>query len=249
MQKLPLPEMWDICVKLDWKEDFVKSLNKFLTSHNSKQILDASGGTGFPSIELHKLGWNISYSDGSKQMFDFFEKKLKESNLKISHYNYDWANLQLIAKKFDTILCRGNSLVYVDSWEKNQINEQTPKHIERSLKSFFDSLENNGILYVDTINKNEFNKEKYPIITETNDTINGIGEIKSKWEIFHDYKNRIRTVKITLEISGKTYKFDLHSYLLKHEELVKMLKQVGFKKVEETNILGENHYTVFIAYK
>jgi hypothetical protein len=59
----------------------------------------------------------------------------------------------------------------------------------------------------------------------------------------------VRTWKSIITINNKKYEFINYSYLLEHEELINLLKDVGFKKIEETTIDGENNYNVFIAYK
>ncbi|MBI3572418.1 hypothetical protein HY091_02720 [Candidatus Kaiserbacteria bacterium] len=63
-----------------WDKEYILGLDQFLKSQKVKTILDSAGGTGFPAIALKKQGWNITYSDGSQQMFDFFEKELRKEN-------------------------------------------------------------------------------------------------------------------------------------------------------------------------
>ena len=72
-----IAEFWAICIKFMWGEDYVNGLSSFLKKHNAQSILDCAGGNGFPSIELNKLGFDVTYSDGSKLMFDFFAQKLE----------------------------------------------------------------------------------------------------------------------------------------------------------------------------
>src|SRR3989344_4664078 len=123
---MTLAELWNIYVQFMWDEKNILGLEQFLKSQNVKTVLDCSGGVGFPAIALKKRGWKITYSDGSKEMVDFFDKKLQEEKIKIPHYFLNWLELsKKLERKFDAVLCRGNSLVYVDSWGENNIREAT----------------------------------------------------------------------------------------------------------------------------
>ena len=67
-----IAELWGICIKFMWDNSYIQSLDTLFRKNNVKTILDCGGGTGFPSLELKKIGWDIIYSDESKLMFDHF---------------------------------------------------------------------------------------------------------------------------------------------------------------------------------
>jgi len=247
---MSIAQLWEICIKFLWDETYISGLDKFLKSHNVHTILDVGGGAGFPSIELKKLGWNITYSDRDEAMFSIFREKLQKENLETPYHISNWIELtQNIPQKFDAILCRGNSLIYVDSWGNNKISKNTKENIKRSLNEFFNILNKNGLLYIDVINKKEYDQPKYPIIEDFGEKVIDGKKLKLIWELTHDYKNKIRIWKSILIIDKEKYESTYYSYLLRHEELVDLLKEVGFSRVEETKIEGENNYDVFIAYK
>lgn len=247
---MTLAELWDICIKFMWDEEYILGLDNFLKSHKVKTILDCAGGTGFPVIALKKRGWDITYSDGSKEMFDFFEEELKKENLQIPHHLLNWLGLsKKFSHKFDVVLCRGNSLIYVDSWDGNMIQKQTKENIKKSLGEFLNVLNPDGLLYVDITNKKEFDKFSYPIVEEFGEKIIDGKKINLTWELTHDYENRKRTWKSILMIDGVRHEFSYFSYLLRHEELVKMMGEAGFKKVEPVEIKGERNYNVFVGTK
>ena len=109
-----LAELWDICIKFMWGEEYILGLDNFLKLRKIKTILDCAGGTGFPAIVLKKRGWDVTYSDGSKQMFDFFENELKKGNLQIPHYFVNWHELsKKFSQKFDAVLLTVPSQVAV----------------------------------------------------------------------------------------------------------------------------------------
>ncbi len=245
-----IAELWNISIGLMYDEKYVKSLDSFLKQKGVKTIIDVSGGTGFPSLELKKLGWNITYSDGNEVMFKFFKDKLSNSKIKMPYYLINWLELsQRINQKFDVCLCRGNSLIYVDSWVKDNVPKEAKNNIKKSLMEFYKILKIGGFLYVDLTNEKEFNKLEYPITEDFGEIVLDNKKINLKWEIYHDYKKRIRKINNLVDVNGKKQELVYSSYLLKHEELINMLREVGFKKIEKLNLDGENNYNVFIAYK
>lgn len=239
-------ENWKICLDLMYSDRYIKGLNVFLKKRKVKKVLDCSGGLGFPIINLKKLGYDVVYNDKDNLMFNYFKNI---NNSKIQAYNLDWKELsEKMDNNFDAILCRGNSLVYVDSWELNSINPKAKEDIYASLKEFYKLLKKDGLLYVDIINESEYSKV-YPL-NETLGTIEFNGKKCSlNWEVSHDYKKRTRIVKSKLV--GKDFEETVvyYSYLLKHEELIEMLKDIGFTNIEKVDIDGENNYDVYIASK
>jgi len=248
--ELSLTELWNISIKFLWNDEFVSSLDRSLRAHGVKTVLDAAGGTGFPCLELGKLGWNVSYSDASEAMFGSFKNRIAESGVQIPCYLSNWLELtKRIPKKFDAVLCRGNSLIYVDSWDGGKPAVGTKDRIRKALAEFYGILNPGGLLYVDIINESEFDRANYPIIEDMGEkTIDG-KRMKLTWEVVHDYEKKVRTVTSHLSIDGSWHEYVYSSYLLRHNELVDMLKEAGFRRVEKTEIEGENSYSVFITYK
>jgi len=248
--ELSLTELWGISVKFLWDDELVASLDRFLRGHRVKTVLDAAGGTGFPSLELGKLGWSVTYSDASEAMCGHFKNRMAESGMRIPCFLSNWLELtERMPQKFDAVICRGNSLIYVDSWDCGEPAAGTKDRIRRALAGFYGILNQGGLLYVDIINEAEFDRADYPIIEDMGEkTIDG-KRMKLTWEVVHDYEKKVRTVTSHLSIDGSRHEYVYSSYLLRHNELVDMLKEAGFRRVEKTEMAGENSYSVFIAYK
>ncbi len=65
-------------------------------------------------------------------------------------YLADWRELTAkIPQRFDAVICRGNSLPYVDSWDQPLTN-LAPENIQKALQQFCQMLNPGGLLYVDT---------------------------------------------------------------------------------------------------
>lgn len=247
---MSLADLWDITTTYMWDQRYVEGLDLFLKSKKVKKVLDAAGGTGFPCLELRRKGWDITYSDGSRIMMGHFKKRMEGSGQQIPQHHSNWLDLSgNVPGRFDAVLCRGNSLIYVDSWDESGIKADTKEKIRKALQEFYKTLNDGGLLYVDITNKREFDQQDYPITEELGERTIGGKSTKLTWELNHDYERRIRTCRSVLSRDGQEYVHTYHSYLLRHEELVDMLREVGFRKVEEANIDGENSYSVFVAYK
>mgnify|MGYP001611968181 FL=1 len=182
-------------------------------------------------------------------MIRHFQKELQKQNLKIPTYTSSWVNLSKnIKDKFDAILCRGNSLIYVNSWDINK-PELNKENIKKTLQEFHKKLNENGLVYIDLINKSEFHREKYPILEEIGEKIIDGKKIKITWELFHDYDTKIRKCNTIMKTDDKKEVTTLYSYLLEHSELINLMKEIGFKDVKEVNIDGEENYNVILGYK
>ncbi len=247
-----LPEVWDFCLeKIYNKPKFVKGFIKFLNNNNITNkylILDAGCGSGFPSIDLIEKGYRVVGTDKSSEMVRQVKINAKNRNISIEAHHVMWSEL---SKKFDDVFdlvyCRGNSLVYAASWEQNWIvPSRSYEEIKKAASNFYQILKTGGKLYVDVTNKKEIPHKKNIGTVNTKQ-----GPVNITWKIERDTENKIRTWTIILKFlnSGKKKIYPSYSYLIDNNELTKLLKNVGFNKVKETQIDGENNYSVYIAYK
>lgn len=258
-KKVPenLPILWEICLSLLYNESYIKGLNEFFRNKRIKKILDCACGTGFPSIELSKLDYNVTCSDGDTEMLKRFKKNMLNQKLNLKTIHCEWQDLDKhFQNEFDCVLCRGNSLVYAISWGKKELNPVKAKlEIVKSLENFYNVLRKEGFCYIDVPPKAEYNRqnnsgyEKY-----TKRKING-QEISLSWKVIQQPEMKMRTwiPEITLWNSGPIpvrKKFVYKSYLIDHQELLEMLNNIGFSKIKTyQKIKGENTYDIFIAYK
>jgi hypothetical protein len=204
-----------------WGKEYIDGLEAFLRSRQVKTVLDVAGGTGFPSIELKKRGWDITYADADQQMLDYFSVALRKQRLNIP------------------------SLIYVDSWGKDGLSAGTRMNVQKALDAFNAMLNPNGVLYVDLTHDREFNQPSYPIVEQFGSTMISGETIQLTWELTHDSENHIRTWKVIVSRNGVQQEFINQSYLLRHEELLLLMQRAGFKDVERTKIPGEQNYAVF----
>ena len=239
--------LWDKDVREFWAKDYPKILSNILKENNVKSVLDTSGGTGYPSIELAQMGWDISYADCNIEMHDFFKDKAKKAKVNIPTYLVKWQELDSkIEKKYDALLCRGNSFTYIDgygieTYEPTRVIE----NMKKALRQFYNRLNKNGVLYIDLLHEDKIRKND-EIEHET------IGENYSQsYKINYDEETNVRTniETIVLFEDNSVRKITLYSYPILEKELREMLLEAGFSSIEK---IQEEYSTVtnsFLARK
>ena len=243
---------WEVYIYLLWRDNIlVDSLEQILQKYRVKNILDCCGGTGFPSLELCRRGWDVTYADGNEAMHSMFVKKMTRADITMPHHTVWWQNLltQFALNSFDALLCRGNSLPYANSWQR-QCSSFSNAGVKASLQNFWQALKPDGVLYVDTANQQEFelDESEFPLERMAGNKKIGSHEVSLSWSIRHLRELKMRIWTNRLMIDGETYTFSEFAYLLSPEELRGLLGEVGFK-VTPVTLDGENCYTTFIATK
>jgi SAM-dependent methyltransferase len=246
---LDVARLWDISIRFLWNDEYLQGLEEFLTAHQVKTILDCAGGTGFPSIALAQRGWAVTYSDGSEIMLERFLQNMQAQKVAIPAYRANWLELrQVLPGRFDAVLCRGNSLVYLDSWNQASIRQDAPVRIESALIQFRQMLNPGGVLYLDLINPKEFDQPAYPLVEEIGEKQIDGQTYRLTWILEHDAATRTRTCRSILQVDGQESVYVYTSYLLRAQELVELMQRAGFSRVEPRQIAGERNYQVFVGY-
>ena len=239
--------LWDKEVRRIWSKDYPKILSNILKENSVKSILDTSGGTGYPSIELAQMGWDISYSDCNIDMYNFFKEKAKKAKVNIPTYLVKWQELDSkVEKKYDALLCRGNSFIAIDGYDiETYDSSRVIENMKKALNQFYNRLNRGGVLYIDLLHEDKIrtNKEiEYETICE---------EYSYSFKIEYDEKTNIRTNIETIVLSkdNSIKKTIVYTYPLLEKELREMLLEVGFSSVEK---IQENYSSIsnsFLARK
>ncbi len=258
MEAKDIAATWGICLEFLYSKEYVEGLADFLKQNKVKKVLDCACGTGFPALQLIRgHDFSVVLSDGNKEMAARAMEKILESGIEAQAHNIKWQGLgNHFKEEFDCVLCRGNSLVYVDSWGKNSIRPAKARaELEIALKNFYVALKEGGICYIDIIPEKEFESPTGTICEVFGKRKIEGSEYSLVWIVSHDKKNRIRSWSPQLlewdnGIVADKQSLSMKSLLLRHEELEEMLYDTGFSKVDKyVKIRGENHYDIFIARK
>ena len=239
-------ELWDREVRDFWVKSYAESLSNLLKNNGVKSILDTSGGTGYPLIEFAQMGWDVTYADSSIEMFQFFENKIKLLDLSVPIFLVKWQELDSkIERKYDALLCRGNSFIYMDGYDEVYNVEKVKKNMKIALSQFYERLNSNGVFYIDLLKETSITCNKnveHEIFYET---------YSSLFEIIYDEETNIRKSIETIRVlkDNLTYQRELYGYVLKEDELKEMLLEAGFSSVEKVDIESSNFTNSFLAKK
>ena len=248
-------DLWDAFVynflydKKKYVSEILSLFKKIGINKNSK-ILDSSAGTGFISLDLRKLGYNVECMDLMEDEIRVFKRKAKKLGVSSQIKKIAWKDIPKIYKnkKFDFIFCRGNSFIYADGgWNKKQkVNiKSSLKSYENTLDIFYNQLNERGHLYVDKFPDNE---------KPVNEPICFIKVGNKPLEKFVAYikwfpKERYREAYAIRESEGQIIaKTPNITMDLRGEEIEYLMKKVGFKP-KKLNLKTENHFVVWLAKK
>lgn len=210
----------------------VKFFERLFKKFNKKvkNILDVACGTGRFSIEFAKKGYEVVGIDLSKEMLKVAKKK--SGNLKIDYRVADMRKFKS-KTKFDCVICPFSSLLHLN----------TEEDVIKALKNFRQNLNKNGILIFDVWNYLGWSKLKF----EWKPTFRKKGIVlklnRHEWPNgitgFHHWKDIV-----TVTEKGKKKKFIWEGRLKmwKHEEWIKFLKEMSFKKIK---VYGDDRRTLY----
>lgn len=222
---------------------FVRELSNLLKKNNATDILECGCGGGHIIYQLSKNGFNCIGIDLTKEMIDYAKQNYSNKNLEYLRLN--WINLNKLNKKFDSIICRGNSLVCGTSWEKSKEkfnSKEAEIFISKSIKAMFNQLKENGLLYLDTISQREIDNDGGAIKIKT---VN----LDLKGKIEYDWEKRLRYISGEGYVNKEYYKGNSTSYLITPKELEKIVKFFKTKKVWFPNFKNETNYDIICAIK
>jgi SAM-dependent methyltransferase len=242
-----MADLMDIYNALLIDAGYIDGLAAFLTTRAVRTILDCGSGTGFPALDLRARGWDICGVDRSARMLKRLSKKLYATDLTMPLYQTDWLNLTAcVPDTFDALLCRGNSLIYIDSWDSETLNDGTPTRILQALGQFRAKIHAGGMLYIDLYHR-RFDDGESKFICQSVAKMIGDQHVRLDSTIHYDYGVRRRAWNWAIEIDGQQATGNVSSYLLRHADLIDMLYAAGFTHVEEVQISGEVHLTGYVA--
>jgi SAM-dependent methyltransferase len=176
-------------------------------------VFDSTLGSGATSIGLKKKGINNLVSNEIDSYYiKITKEEAKRNRINLQITSYDWRELdKKIKTRFNVALCLGNSLTYLFK-KKDQL---------KTLTNFRNLLKEDGKLIIDERN--------YPTIID--------GKYKHSMKYIY-CGNKVSAEPIfannkmvVMEYKYKNNKAHLVIYPFKKNELIALLKKVGFKKI------------------
>ena len=209
-----------------------------------KTVLDVACGTGGYSLELDKLGYDVTAIDLDSKMIESLSEKANISKTKVKFLQ---SNMLELNKKFnedmfEAVYCIGNSLVHL-----NDVDE---------IKKFFTDvrriLGNDGTFVFQIINYNRIisnNVKGLPTIVRES--------VPLKFERAYEYeksKNKV-IFKTSLSVEDNTIKNAIELMPLMYDDAVSLLKEAGFTSInaygdfKRSNFDKNNSYALVIQAK
>jgi SAM-dependent methyltransferase len=237
--------VWDLCLAAEYdRAELLSGLAAWLGPPDGSRVLDCACGTGFPALELHKLGYDMSCTDGSAFMLERFRRNAHAAGTALEPTQVRWEQLgALYPAMFDIVMCRGCSLIYAGTWDSEA--EPDWSVFVASVENFVRCLRPGGRLYIDTTHEEELHGE-YPQVEEHAPRM--IDGHRVEWceHITADPQVRVRRWQVSLRVDDTHTSFERRSHFVPHADFVKVLEDAGLEDVCRVEVRGER-YAVFVG--
>ena len=239
---MSLSKAWACISKEIYRKEFIDELAEFLKKQQVNRILECGCGDGNVLRGLAERGFSGIGIDGSSEMIEIASQD--NNHLNLDYVHLDWLDLKRISGQYDCVMCRGNSLPYVNSWNRDSSfdSQYVQEEINESLRVMWNRLSQNGLLYVDTVKESDFKERSREVNLSS-------PEIKLKGRIDINLEKRIRKVYGEGIVCGERFSGGTESYLLIPEELEGYITKLNPKKIWMPNLNHEINYQVICAKK
>ncbi|WP_029888702.1 glycine/sarcosine N-methyltransferase [Polycyclovorans algicola] len=231
-------EKWDELI--DW-ESRAESEGRFfidlLKQYGKSEVLDVATGTGFHSVRLAQEGFQVISADGSPEMLSMAFTNGRRYGLILRTAQADWRWLNRdINGKYDAVICLGNSFTHLFS-ERDR---------RKALAEFYAALRHDGILILDQRNYDSIlddgfsSKHKYYYCGD---------RVSAEPEHMDEGLARFRYS------FPDGSKYHLNMFPLRKDYTRKLMREVGFQKIETYGDFQETHpesqpdFYIHVAHK
>jgi SAM-dependent methyltransferase len=239
--------VWDLCLSAEYDHDLlVRGIADWLGPPDGLHVLDCACGSGFPALDLHRLGYRLSCTDGSAFMLERFRRNAQAAGVPLEPRQALWEELGgLYEATFDVIMCRGCSLIYAGTFETDADPDWSA--LVRAIESFTTCLRPGGRLYVDTTPEEELHGE-YPQVTAYEPRVIDGHRVEWSEHLTVDPEARIRHWRVSLRIDDNPIEFERRSHYVPHAQFTALLEDAGLERVGPVDVPGER-YAVFVGQR
>lgn len=240
----------------DGRRRLARSIASEMECRGATRVLDCAAGTGFPALDLAgdpRADFQIHCSDGDPAMIAAIEKRAADRGLDLRDLapprslgcqqtnramTIGWARLDQIKARYDYILCRGNSLVYADTWRGRR--RVAPDGLLRHyLDRMGQQLRPGGYLHVDAPWRFDLSTTSYRTMQSRSATI--------REEVVNEGDARKWTMTVTRP-GQEPLTFERYSCLLTIYRVAEILEELGFEETKPFELAGERpNFGVIIA--
>lgn len=249
-EDLATPEVgtvWDLCISVEYdRGQLVEGITEWLGAPDGVRVLDCACGSGFPALDLHRLGYDVTCTDASGPMLERFRHNAKAAGIALEPHEARWEELDsLYAETFDAVICRGCSFIYAGTFDDDADPDRSA--LETSIGNFVHCLRPGGRLYVDAPHEEGLDNEDPQWTEHPPRTMHG-REIRMRECVVADPGARIRRWSVELDIDDETFSLQRRSHYMPHAELIGLLQAGGLEDVGRADVGGER-YAVFVGQK
>lgn len=237
--------VWDLCLSAEYdQERLVSGIAGWLGPPGESDVLDCACGSGFPSLDLHRLGYRLTCTDGSALMLERFRRKARAAGVALEPRQARWQELgALYPSSFDVVLCRGCSLIYAGTWDTDADPDWSA--FVTAVENFVRCLRPGGRLYVDTTTEEDLHGE-YPQVEEHGPHLIEGHRVQWRERVTADADAGVRSWHVTLRVDDTLVGFERKSHYVPHAKFVKVLEDAGLADIGPVEIPGER-YAVFVG--
>ncbi len=238
---ISLSEEWIALSRAMCGQELINELAEFLQNQKIKTILECGCGDGYILHGLAKNGFKGLGIDSNDKMIETALQNNTHKN--IDYRKMNWLDIGKLREDYDAVMCRGNSLILVDNWEKSSFNKNELRaNIEKSVELFFNKTKKEGLIYIDTISQREINSNGGKIELKS-------GDVDLKGEIKYDWDNRIRIMYGGGKVNEEDFSGCSISYLITPNELEGIIRSFNPSEIFKPNLKHEKMYEVICARK
>jgi SAM-dependent methyltransferase len=239
--------VWELCLSAEFdRARLVRGLAEWLGPPDDLQVLDCACGSGFPSLDLYHLGYDLTCTDASPLMLERFRRKAEAADVELRPLQARWEELEsLFPDRFDVVMCRGSSLIYAGTWDSDADPDWSA--LEASVRSFVRCVRPGGRLYVDTTQEEDLLLGDPAWEEHEPRTIDG-HQIELRERVVSEPEAGVRRWMVELGVDDETFEFERKSHHLPHAKLTDLLQDAGLQDVARAEVSGER-YAVFAGRK
>ncbi len=238
-----LADMWSISGQLLHTPSYRRTHAALLADaigDRGQAVLDAACGTGFPLIELCRMGFtDLSGADADADLLARFRAAIA-ADATLHDWQPDlvlarWQELpQRIARRYDVVLNIDAAIGFMDSWLPGEMRVGEAAifaRVTEVLRNFHSMTRPGGRFFIG-LQKNNHKGNRYHPMFVGRMQLGGI-EAEAHWNMSYDWQRRIKTWVNVVTAGGRTYRQTRHSYLFDLAELAGLLRAAGFASVEQ----------------
>jgi SAM-dependent methyltransferase len=236
--------LWEFCAYFEWHDraSTVDGIRQWLGAPDGQRILDCACGSGFPALELTRLGYDVTCSDGSEAMIEHFRRNALREGVDVPVSQLRWEELgEHHGSSFDVVLCRGAAFPYAGTWDADSAPDR--RLLSVSLRQFVACLRPGGRLYLDIPHASDVARRRPRHVRHPRLAVGG-HTIDLEETVTNDPERRIRRWETRLTVDGRTSTFERRSHLLWPHELKSLFREAGLTDIRRESVRGE-HYQVY----